>query len=36
MTDYSELVKALRHCSHDGLGKCNECKYDGNEWPVGC
>lgn len=31
-----ELVKALRHCSHDGLVKCNECKYGGKEWPVGC
>lgn len=36
MTDYSELVKALRHCSHDGLVKCNECKYGGKGWPVGC
>ena len=36
MTDYTELVKALRHCSHDGLVKCNECKYGGKEWPVGC
>ena len=33
---YKELVKALRHCSHDGLVKCNECKYGGTEWPVGC
>lgn len=36
MMDYTELVKALRHCSHDGLVKCNECKYGGKEWPVGC
>ena len=36
MTDYSELVKALRHCSHDGPVKCNECKYYGKEWPFGC
>ena len=36
MTDYTELVKALRYCSHDGLVKCNECKYGGKEWPVGC
>lgn len=36
MTDYTELVKALRHCSHDGIVKCNECKYGGKEWPVGC
>ena len=36
MTDYTKLVEALRHCSHDGLVKCNECKYGGKEWPVGC
>ena len=36
MTDYTELVKALRHCSYEGIVKCNECKYDGKEWPVGC
>lgn len=36
MTDYSELVEALRHCSHDGIVKCNECEYGGKEWPVGC
>lgn len=36
MTDYSELVKALRHCSRDGIVKCNECKYYGKEWPDGC
>lgn len=36
MTDYSELVKALRYCSHDGLVKCNECRYGGIEWPIGC
>lgn len=36
MMDYDKLVKALRHCSHDGLVKCNECEYGGKEWPVGC
>lgn len=36
MTDYKKLVAALRHCSHDGLVKCNECKYGGKEWPIGC
>ena len=36
MTDYTELVKALRHCSYEGIVKCNECKYSGKEWPVGC
>lgn len=34
--DIPELVKALRHCSHEGLVNCNECKYDGKEWPIGC
>lgn len=36
MSKYEQLVKALRHCSHDGLVKCNEYKYGGKEWPVGC
>ena len=36
MTDYTELVRSLRHCSHDGIVKCNECKYGGKEWPIGC
>lgn len=36
MEDYTKLVEALRHCSHDGIVKCNGCEYDGKEWPVGC
>lgn len=36
MTDYTKLVEALQHCSHDGLVNCNKCKYGGKEWPIGC
>ena len=30
MTDYSELVKALRHCSGQGFLTCRECQYNNN------
>ena len=28
MTDYTELIKALRHCSNETRCGCSECKYD--------
>lgn len=36
MAEYTELINALRHCSYEGIVKCNECKYSGKEWPFGC
>lgn len=36
MSNYEKIVKAMRHCSKNGVVKCEECDYCGKEWPVGC
>lgn len=36
MTDYTELVKALRYCSRSEVIACRQCEYYGKEWPIGC